>query len=107
LSERRRYTRRQRLGTIDIAALLSAGRAIKRPGFSVLLKANVLGVPRLGLIVPKRVFPRAVDRNRAKRLLREWFRGHQARLGSRDILIRLSARMVALAEIERCLAGTS
>jgi ribonuclease P protein component len=97
LSERRRYTRRQRLGTTDIAALLSG----------VLLKANVLGVPRLGLIVPKRVFPRAVDRNRAKRLLREWFRGHQARLGSRDILIRLSARTVALAEIERCLAGTS
>ena len=73
----------------------------------MLLKANVLGVPRLGLIVPKRVFPRAVDRNRAKRLLREWFRGHQTRLGSRDILIRLSARTVALAEIERCLAGTS
>ncbi|HYU53462.1 MAG TPA: ribonuclease P protein component [Gemmatimonadaceae bacterium] len=107
MSERRRYTRRQRLGTTDIAALLSGGRAIKRPGFSVLLKANVLGVPRLGLIVPKRVFPRAVDRNRAKRLLREWFRGHQTRLGSRDILIRLSARTVALAEIERCLAGTS
>ena len=107
MSGRGRYTRKQRLGTTDISALLSGGRAIKRPGFSVLLKANVLGVPRLGLIVPKRVFPRAVDRNRAKRLLREWFRGHQTRLGSRDILIRLSARTVALAEIERCLAGTS
>jgi ribonuclease P protein component len=73
----------------------------------VLLKANALGVPRLGLIVPKRVFPRAVDRNRAKRVLREWFRSQQARLGSRDILIRVSARTVALVEVERCLAGTS
>jgi ribonuclease P protein component len=107
LSERRRYTRRQRLGTTDIVALLSGGRAIKRPGFSVLLKANALGVPRLGLIVPKRIFPRAVDRNRAKRVLREWFRGHQAQLGSCDILIRLSERTVALAEVERCLTGTS
>jgi ribonuclease P protein component len=107
LSCRQRYRRRQRLGTADIAALLSGGRAIKRPGFSVMLKANALGIPRLGLIVPKRVFPRAIDRNRAKRALREWFRRHQASLGSRDILIRLSARTVAMTEIERYLAGTS
>jgi ribonuclease P protein component len=72
-----------------------------------MLKANTAGVGRLGLIVSKRVFPRAVDRNRAKRLLREWFRCHQIRLGSRDILIRLTAKNVALAELERCLADIS
>src|SRR5258708_14132333 len=88
LSPRRRYPRRQRLGTAAIASLLSGGRARKRPGINVLFRANLLGVPRLGLIVPKRVFPRAVDRNRMKRLLRELFRAQQARLGSRDILIR-------------------
>jgi ribonuclease P protein component len=107
LSARRRYGRRQRLGTADIASLLSGGRALKRPGFSVLFRANLFGVPRLGLIVPKRVFPRAVDRNRMKRLLRELFRAQQARLGSRDILIRLTASPVALAEVERCLVGPS
>jgi ribonuclease P protein component len=107
LSARRRYGRRQRLGTADIASLLSGGRALKRPGFSVLFRANLFGVPRLGLIVPKRVFPRAVDRNRMKRLLRELFRAQQARLGSRDILIRLTASPVALAEVERSLVGPS
>ncbi|TMH42089.1 MAG: ribonuclease P protein component [Betaproteobacteria bacterium] len=107
MSARRRYSRRQRLGTADIASLLSSGRALKRPGFSVLFRANLLGVPRLGLIVPKRVFPRAVDRSRMKRLLRELFRAQQARLGSRDILIRLTAGTVALAEVERCLLGSS
>jgi ribonuclease P protein component len=96
-----------RLGTADIAALLSGARALKRPGFSVLFRANPFGVPRLGLIVPKRVFPRAVDRNRMKRMLRELFRAQQARLGSRDILIRLSAKEVALNEIERSLVGSS
>jgi len=96
-----------RLGTTDIAALLSGGRALRRPGFSVLFRANPFGVPRLGLIVPKRVFPRAVDRNRMKRRLRELFRAQQLRLGSRDILIRLSASEVALAEIEQCLVGSS
>jgi ribonuclease P protein component len=96
-----------RLGTADIAALLSGARALRSPGFSVLFRANPFGVPRLGLIVPKRVFPRAVDRNRMKRRLRELFRTQQTRLGSRDILIRLTAREVALAEIERCLVGPS
>src|SRR6266478_5045713 len=107
LSARRRYSPRQRLGTADIASLLSSGRALKRPGFSVLFRANLLGVPRLGLIVPKRIFPRAVDRNRMKRLLRELFRAQQARLGSRDILIRLTVGTVVLAEVERCLVGSS
>jgi len=105
LSVRRRYSRRLRLGTTDIAALL-AGPALRRPGFSVLVRTNPFGVPRLGLIVPKRVFPRAVDRNRMKRVLRELFRARQAQLGSRDILIRLSATKVALDEVERCLVGS-
>ena len=105
MSVRRRYGRKLRLGTADIAALLSGGGAQRCPGFSVLLRANTFGVPRLGLIVPKRVFPRAVDRNRMKRVLRELFRTQQERLGSRDILIRVTASKVALADVEQCLAG--
>ena len=70
-----------------------------------MFRANAFGVPRLGLIVPKRVFPRAVDRNRMKRVLRELFRGRQALLGSRDILIRVTATKPALAEIEQCLVA--
>ena len=96
-----------RLGTTDIAALLSGGGALRRPGFSVVVRANPVGVPRLGLIVPKRVFPRAVDRNRMKRVLRELFRTQQSRLGSRDILIRVTASELALAEVEQCLVGSS
>jgi RNase P protein component len=41
-----------------------------------------------------------------KRVLRELFRARQARLGSRDILIRLSASKVELADVERCLEGS-
>lgn len=71
------------------------------------LRANTFGFARLGLIVPKRVFPRAVDRNRMKRVLRELFRAQQGRLGNRDILIRLSASKVALSEVERCITGSA
>ena len=70
-------------------------------------RANTFGFARLGLIVPKRIFPRAVDRNRMKRVLRELFRSRQGRLGNRDILIRLSASKVALSEVERCIVGSS
>lgn len=105
MSERKRYPRRQRLGTSDIVALLAGGRTVKRSGFNVLLKPNALDAPRLGLIVPKRVMPRAVDRNRVKRLAREWFRNNQARLGSRDILIRVTRKVVLMTELESGLAG--
>jgi len=100
LSERKRYSRKQRLGTRDIVALLSGGQTIKRSGFGVSLKRNSLGGPRLGVIVPKRVLPRAVDRNRVKRLVREWFRNNQSRLGNRDILIRVTNKVVTMAELE-------
>lgn len=86
--------------------MLAGGRALRRPGFSLISRPNAFGVPRLGLIVPKRVFPRAVDRNRMKRVLRELFRARQARLGSRDILIRVTATQPPLAEIEQCLLGS-
>jgi ribonuclease P protein component len=86
--------------------MLAGGRALRRPGFSLLFRANPFGVSRLGLIVPKRVFPRAVDRNRMKRVLRELFRAQQARLGSRDILIRLTATKVEVADVERSLLGS-
>jgi ribonuclease P protein component len=34
--------------------------------------------------------PRAVDRNRIKRLVREWFRHRQHGLAGRDVLVRLT-----------------
>ena len=38
--------------------------------------------PKLGIVVSKKVMPRAVDRNKLKRLHREFFRTHKAALTS-------------------------
>lgn len=51
-------------------------------------KANAHGQSRLGLIVAKRVLRRAVDRNRAKRVLREAFRLRQGTMAV-DVVVRL------------------
>jgi ribonuclease P protein component len=91
LAERLRYRRRQRLQTAEVGAVLAAGRRLRGQPLSLQLRGNGLGIARLGLIVPKRHLPRAVDRNRVKRVLREWFRHHQASLEGRDLLVRLTS----------------
>lgn len=44
--------------------------------------------PRLGVIAGRRAWPRAVDRNRFRRLVRESFRLLQHRLQPRDYVVR-------------------
>lgn len=41
------------------------------------------------MIVPKRQHSRSVDRNRIKRVIREWFRSNQEKLSGRDWIVRL------------------
>ena len=54
---------------------------------------------RLGLVVGKKVAPRAVARNKIKRMIRERFRRLRSNLGAVDIVVRLSAP-VAGADLE-------
>lgn len=59
--------------------------------FTVLSVVNDAGCPRLGLAIAKRSLPRAVDRNRIKRLIRESFRHHRSDLPARDIVVLVKA----------------
>lgn len=49
-------------------------RRLANSSLLVLAKRNQRGFNRLGMVVSKRNMPRAVDRNRIKRLIREAFR---------------------------------
>ena len=65
--------------------------------FRVLATPNDLGRCRLGLAVSRRVSPRAVDRNRLKRIVRESFRHHRGMLaqgGGMDIVVLPAAAAV-------------
>lgn len=60
----------------------------------VMARPNAAGHPRLGMVIPKRVLGRAVDRNRMKRCVRESFRQVLAELPACDFVVRLFARPV-------------
>ncbi len=55
--------------------------------FAVYARPNNEQGPRLGLVVSRRVSPRAVDRNRIKRQIREDFRQSVAHLDDLDYVV--------------------
>ncbi|MCU0896529.1 MAG: ribonuclease P protein component [Burkholderiales bacterium] len=104
-----RFRKPQRLESDDVAAALKAGTARRTERFRLSARANALPYARLALVVPKRFAPRAVDRNRVRRLIRETFRLNQFHLAGQDLVVRLTAPIgdepVSRAEIERLLTG--
>jgi ribonuclease P protein component len=55
---------------------------------------------RLGIVVGRKILPRAVDRNRFKRLVREQFRKVAARLPPLDIVVQAQGKL-QLADLGR------
>ena len=81
--------------------------------FLILCRRNALMDPRLrlGVVVPKKVCPRAVDRNRVKRLVRETVRQSVCSSAELDIIVRTKVAVPktfhfdAVAELKRLLEG--
>jgi ribonuclease P protein component len=108
LGARARLRREQRLGAAAVAATLKSGKTIRAARFQLYRLPTSLDYPRLALVVPKRLAPRAVTRNRIRRLVREAFRVQSRQLGPVDCVVRLvkapGEAPVTLAEIEALLA---
>lgn len=68
---------------------IAAGPARTRRHFRVYLRPNGLTRARIGVIASTRAAPRAVDRNRFKRMAREAFRQARHGLGGVDVVIQL------------------
>lgn len=86
---RLRLRRGQRLGAAAVSAVLKSGRLTRSSRLYLYRAPNAVGCPRLALIVPKRLVPRAVLRNRIRRLAREAFRICQIDMGAADCVVRL------------------
>lgn len=84
LPQRQRLRRRDEFG-----AALRGKRVAASAHFAAWAKHNGLRYARLGVVAAKRIAKRAVDRNRARRLVREAFRRAQAGLAGLDVVVQL------------------
>ena len=86
------FPRRARLTSPAEFGLVLKEAQIRR-GFGVLRLAcrkNAMHFPRLGLIVGKRAVPKASQRNRIKRVIRDHFRRHRHELEGYDVVIQVT-----------------
>jgi len=75
--------------TDEFSSVFRFKRVHRLAYLDVYFRRNGLSFPRLGLIVPKRILARAVDRNRIKRILREEFRLSQHEIGGLDVVVKV------------------
>ncbi|HLQ86812.1 MAG TPA: ribonuclease P protein component [Salinisphaeraceae bacterium] len=80
----------------EFSVVFRRGRRFARSGLVVIIAPGKQPQARLGLAVAKRHLPRAVDRNRVKRLIRESFRRQRAHLGALDVVVLARAATVTL-----------
>ena len=73
----------------DFEVVLQAGSRFASRNFVVRAHLNACTHARLGIIAGRKAASRAVDRNRARRLIREVFRSALERLGPYDVTVQL------------------
>jgi len=78
------------------AVFANASYKVSDRHFLVLARSNNLDNGRIGLVIGKKYLPRAVQRNRVKRLLRTSFRLNQDLLTGLDIVILARSNMNTL-----------
>jgi ribonuclease P protein component len=91
----------------EFARVMKRGRRKRDEFFNLFVLRNDLPHARLGLAVSRKVSPRAVDRNRLRRLVRESFRYHQHGLQGLDVVVmaQAAARKAESARIRDSLAN--
>jgi len=83
------YDRRRRIvKTDEFSSVFRLRPAFRTDHFMLYVRPNNLANARLGVVVAKRLAPRAVTRNMIKRIARELFR--KAGLPATDCIIRLT-----------------
>ncbi|WP_010598891.1 ribonuclease P protein component [Rickettsiella massiliensis] len=82
------FPRSRRVGSPeDFTTVFKEGFRFKQGCLIMYIKPNGLLCPRLGLAVSKKAIPKAAERNKVKRLIRESFRLYQNQLANIDIVV--------------------
>jgi ribonuclease P protein component len=80
----------------DFESVLHHARRMTSRNFAVWAQPNARGQSRLGIIAGKKAAARAVDRNRAKRLIRESFSAVFGEIVPVDVVVQLRTDLRAL-----------
>lgn len=90
-----KFQRHQRVSKKeDFERIFAKGRKIKQKFLTIRALDNHLDYPRLGIIIPKAVVQKSVNRNRIRRIIRESFRAQQSHLKSLDIVVLVHSQCV-------------
>ena len=76
----------------SFGAVLRSPRKVRGAGAILHVATGTLRASRLGIALTRRLLPRAVDRNRVKRIVREAFRRHAAKDAGLDVVIAFRER---------------
>ncbi|MGH8752674.1 MAG: ribonuclease P protein component [Burkholderiales bacterium] len=75
--------------TEQFSAVFHANKTESGAAFQVLVKPKRQEFARLGVVLSKKVTPRAVDRSYVKRLIREEFRMRKHSLGGMEVVVKV------------------
>ena len=81
------FARKHRLLRKNDFNLVLRSKPVKSKILNIFYIDNHVGNARLGIIVSKKIFHRAVERNQVKRLIREAFRLHDIKFLRLDIVV--------------------
>ena len=94
-------SRRCRLtGAGAFDAVFRAGRRSEGEFLQLVCAPAIRACGRVGYVIGAKVLPRAVDRNRVRRMLRAALRESKSRIGGLDVIVRVK-RPVARSEFAR------
>ncbi len=80
------------LKPVEFERVFAENERARTESLWVMVRPNTRGQARLGMVIAKRLLPRAVDRNRVKRCVRETFRLQRRDLPAGDYVVRLIAK---------------
>ena len=81
----------------EFLEIFKKGRSVREKNIALYFRKKTLNENRFGIVVSRKAMPRAVDRNRVKRVTREFFRLKRTSSSQEhDIVIRLIGPFKAL-----------